>query len=227
MYYFCGLNLSTMLQIKKFVFNPFRVNAYVLYDASGVCVLIDPAIADDSETKALETFIRENNLHPQMIINTHSHVDHLLGNHAVSSIYNIKLAAHPDGQSFIDRAIDSAARFGLPLNQTKAIDIPLKDNQKITFGNNTLKVLATPGHADGSVCLYHAESGIVISGDVLFNQSIGRTDLPTGDYDALQKSIWEKLFTLPDETLVYPGHGPHTTIGSEKVNNPFVAIGMA
>jgi hydroxyacylglutathione hydrolase len=215
-----------MLQIKKFVFNPFQVNAYVLYDESGKCVLIDPAVADNSETLTLETFIQENNLRPQLVINTHSHIDHLLGNTIICQLYRIKLAAHPAGQAFIDRSVESAKRFGLQLSQTKAIDISLEDNQEIKFGQTNLKVMYTPGHADGSICLYHAESGIVISGDVLFRDTIGRTDLPTGDYNVLQKSIWDKLFTLPDETKVYPGHGPETTIGSEKVNNPFVAIGM-
>jgi len=215
-----------MLQIKKFVFNPFQVNAYVLYDESGECVLIDPAVSSDAETQALEAFIAENKLQPVLLINTHSHIDHLLGNDKISTKYGLKLAAHPAGQPFIDRAHDSAERFGLSLAGTKKIDMFLEDGQEIHFGNSRLKVMYTPGHADGSICLYAEEAGIVISGDVLFKDSIGRTDLPTGDYDLLQKSIWGKLFTLPDETVVYPGHGPETTIGSEKVNNPFVAIGM-
>ncbi len=215
-----------MLQIKKIVFNPFQVNAYVLYDESRECVLIDPAVSSEAEIQQLETFIQEHKLHPVLLINTHSHIDHLLGNHTMSKHFGLKLAAHPAGQPFIDRAHDSAERFGLKLAGTKKIDMLLEDGQEISFGNSKLKVLYTPGHADGSICLYAEEAGIVISGDVLFNDSIGRTDLPTGDYDLLQKSIWGKLFTLPDETVVYPGHGPETTIGSEKVNNPFVAIGM-
>ncbi len=215
-----------MLQLKKFVFNPFQVNAFVLFDESRECVLIDPAVSTDAELQQLTDFIKKNNLQPVLLINTHSHIDHLLGNYETSNKFGLKLAAHPAGQPFIDRAHDSAARFGLPLPHTKKIDILLEDGQEIAFGNSKLKVMYTPGHADGSICLYAGEAGIVISGDVLFKDSIGRTDLPTGDYDLLQKSIWGKLFTLPDETVVYPGHGPETTIGSEKVNNPFVAIGM-
>jgi len=118
-----------------------------------------------------------------------------------------------------------AMTFGISLPEVKKIDRYLKDDEEIAFGGSTLKVLFTPGHADGSVCFYSEKNHFVITGDVLFNQSIGRTDLPTGNYDLLQKSIWEKLFTLPDETVVYPGHGPETTIGFEKINNPFVAIG--
>jgi len=215
-----------MLQIKKFVFNPFQVNAYVLYDESGECVLIDPAVSSDTELQQLTDFIKGNSLQPVLLINTHSHIDHLLGNDKVSQQFGLKLAAHAAGQPFIDRANDSAARFGLNLTGIKNMDQLLEDGQEVTFGTSKLKVMYTPGHADGSICLYSDEAGIVISGDVLFNDSIGRTDLPTGNYDLLQKSIWGKLFTLPDETIVYPGHGPETTIGSEKVNNPFVAIGM-
>jgi len=215
-----------MISVKKFVFNPFQVNAFVLFDETGDCILIDPAVSSERELTQLETFIEENKLHPTLLVNTHSHIDHLLGNHTIAQGYGIKLAAHPAGQVFIDKAHASAERFGLHLEGTKNIDIFLDDQQELSFGNAKLKILYTPGHADGSICLYAEKEAFVISGDVLFNQSIGRTDLPTGDYDVLQKSIWEKLFTLADETLVYPGHGPETTIGSEKVNNPFVAIGM-
>jgi glyoxylase-like metal-dependent hydrolase (beta-lactamase superfamily II) len=215
-----------MLTIKKFIFNPFQLNAYVVYDENGDCLLFDTAVSTDAEMQQLETFISGNNLTPKLLVNTHSHIDHIIGNRKVAERYHLKLAAHPGGQGFIDRAADSAARFGLPFDGMKEIDILLNEGSTLTLGKHVLKVFYTPGHADGSLCFYAEPEGFVITGDVLFHQSIGRTDLPTGDYDLLQKSIWEKLFTLPDETVVYPGHGPDTSIGVEKKTNPFVAIGM-
>jgi len=215
-----------MLTIKKFIFNPFQLNAYVIYDENGDCLLFDTAVSTGAEMKQLENFIAENNLTPKLLVNTHSHIDHIIGNRKVADRYQLKLAAHPAGQGFIDRAEDSSARFGLPFDGIKKIDIPLDEGDTLTLGKHVLKVFYTPGHADGSLCFYAEPEGFVITGDVLFRQSIGRTDLPTGDYDVLQKSIWEKLFVLPDETIVYPGHGPDTNIGIEKKTNPFVAIGM-
>lgn len=215
-----------MLQIEKFVFNPFQLNAYVLYDETKECVLIDPAVSNDAEMQQLEQFIQNNELIPKLVVNTHSHIDHLLGNKKVCEHFSIPLAAHPAGQLFIDKAPKSAEKFGLPFLGTKEIDQPLEEGDVLTVGNSKLQILYTPGHAEGSICLYAEEEGFVVDGDVLFNQSIGRTDFETGSYEVLQQSIWEKLFILPDDTVVYPGHGPKTTIGSEKDNNPFVAIGM-
>ncbi len=215
-----------MLTIKKFVFNPFQLNAYIVYDENGDCLLFDTAVSTDAEMQQLEGFIAENKLKPILLVNTHSHIDHIIGNRKVAERYHLKLAAHRGGQGFIDRAADSAARFGLPFDGAKEIDVPLDEGDTLTLGNHTLQVFYTPGHADGSLCFYAEPEGFVLTGDVLFNQSIGRTDLPTGNYDILQKSIWEKLFVLPDETVVYPGHGPNTGIGVEKKTNPFVAIGM-
>ena len=215
-----------MLQVKKFVFNPFQLNAYVVYNETGEALIFDPAVSGAGEMKELEDFISENRLTPKLLVNTHSHIDHILGNSKVAERYGIPLAAHPAGQPFLDRAFDSAARFGLPLDAVKPMDIPLGEGEELKLGKDVLQVFDTPGHADGSLCFYAEKEGFVITGDVLFYQSIGRTDLPTGDYDVLQKSIWEKLFVLPDETKVYPGHGPDTKIGDEKVNNPFVAIGI-
>jgi len=215
-----------MLQIEKFVFNPFQLNAYVLYDETRECVLIDPAVSNDAEMQQLEQFIHNKQLTPKLVVNTHSHIDHLLGNKQVCDRFNIPLAAHPDGQLFIDKAPDSAQKFGLPFSGTKEIDQTLKEGDELAVGNSKLQVFYTPGHADGSICLYAKEEGFVVDGDVLFNQSIGRTDFETGSYEVLQESIWKKLFVLPDETVVYPGHGPKTTIVAEKEIYPFVAIGM-
>jgi glyoxylase-like metal-dependent hydrolase (beta-lactamase superfamily II) len=215
-----------MIKIEKFVFNPFQLNAYVLYDETGACVLVDPAVSDEAEMQQLRDFISKNNLTPKLIVNTHSHIDHLLGNKVVSEAFGLQLAAHPDGQLFIDKAPKSAEKFGLPLSGTKEIDVAIREGQSLTFGTSSMRIFDTPGHADGSICLYAEKEGFIVVGDVLFYQSIGRTDFETGDYDVLQKSIWEKLFVLPDATIVYPGHGRSTTIGIEKESNPFVAIGM-
>lgn len=215
-----------MIKIEKFVFNPFQLNAYVLYDETRECILVDPAVSDENEMQQLEQFISINKLTPKLIVNTHSHIDHLLGNKTVAEHYGLQLAAHPGGQMFIDKAPKSADKFGLPFSGIKEIDIPLREGKTLNFGDSSLKIFDTPGHANGSICLYAEEEGFIVVGDVLFYQSIGRTDFETGDYDLLQKSIWEKLFVLPDETVVYPGHGRSTTIGTEKESNPFVAIGM-
>lgn len=215
-----------MLTVKKFVFNPFQLNAYVVYDEKGDSLLFDPAVSSPEEMQQLEAFISENNLAPKLLVNTHSHIDHIIGNRKVAERYQLKLAAHRAGQPFLDRAADSAASFGLTFDGVKEIDMPLDEGDTLTLGNHILQVFYTPGHADGSLCFYAKPEGFVITGDVLFHQSIGRTDLPTGDYDLLQKSIWQKLFVLPDETTVFPGHGPDTRIGTEKENNPFVAIGI-
>ncbi|MBN2615891.1 MAG: MBL fold metallo-hydrolase, partial [Bacteroidales bacterium] len=174
----------------------------------------------------LEEFIQNNKLSPKLIVNTHSHIDHLLGNKQVSDRFHIPLAAHPAGQLFIDKAPVSAEKFGLPFFGTKEIDQPLEEGEELTVGNSNLQIFYTPGHADGSICLYAEQESFVVVGDVLFYQSIGRTDFETGSYDLLQESIWKKLFVLPEETVVYPGHGPKTTIGIEKESNPFVAIGL-
>ena len=162
---------------------------------------------------------------PVLLVNTHTHIDHILGNSFIASHYKLKLAAHKDSAQFIHRAKGQAQMFGMEMDSTKSIDIFLSEEETLDFGHSSLQILLTPGHADGSLCFYSEKDNFVITGDVLFNQSIGRTDLPTGDYDLLQKSIWEKLFTLPDETTAYPGHGPETEIGFEKIHNPFVAIG--
>ncbi len=214
-----------MITIKRFPFNPFQINTYVLSDESGECVIIDPGMQGDAEEEAIANYISRNNLIPVMLLLTHAHIDHILGNSFITDKYNIKLTAHKDCVPFLDGAEQYASTFGLKLEKVKTIDNYIDEDTPIKFGDSELKVLFTPGHADGSLCFYSPKDSFVITGDVLFNQSIGRTDLKTGNYDLLQKNIWEKLFTLPDDTVVYPGHGPETSIGFEKVNNPFVAIG--
>ena len=214
-----------MISVKRFAFNPFQENTYILHDESGECVIIDPGMDSSQEEELFSSYIDEHKLKPVLLVNTHAHVDHILGNNFVADTYGLQLAAHKDCVHFLKSARGQAQMFGLHMGETKEIDIFLEEGKSLQFGDSSLQIFHTPGHADGSLCFYSEKDDFVITGDVLFNQSIGRTDLPTGDYDVLQKSIWEKLFTLPDETTAYPGHGPETNIGFEKLHNPFVAIG--
>jgi|FLOH01.1.fsa_nt_gi hydroxyacylglutathione hydrolase len=214
-----------MITLKRFTFNPFQVNTYLLSDETGECIIIDSAMDGQSEEAEIDDYIKFHNLKPVMLLLTHAHVDHIGGNNYMANKYNLKLTAHKDCVPFLENAATYASTFGLNIDEKIVIDNYINENDDVVFGNSRLKVFFTPGHANGSLCFYSPESNFVITGDVLFNQSIGRTDLPTGNYDILQNSIWEKLFTLPDDTVVYPGHGPETSIGFEKVNNPFVAIG--
>lgn len=214
-----------MITVKRFAFNSFQENTYILHDESDECIIIDPGMDSVQEEDLFNSYLDENELKPVLLVNTHAHVDHILGNNFVADKYGLKLAAHKDCVRFLKSARGQAQMFGLNMGETKEIDIFLDEDDSIQFGNSSLQIFHTPGHADGSLCFYSEKDSFVITGDVLFNQSIGRTDLPTGDYDLLQKSIWEKLFTLPDETTAHPGHGPETNIGFEKLHNPFVAIG--
>lgn len=211
-----------MITIQKFTFNSFQVNTYLLYDETKECVLVDVACQDRQEQELLLSFLKTNNLKVKEIVNTHSHVDHILGNAFAKSTFNVPLTAHKGGDQFIRTAPASAQMFGFSMGEPVFPDQYIKEGDSIRFGNSKLKVLYTPGHADGSICLHSEEEKFVIAGDVLFRDSIGRTDLPTGDYDLLNENIKKKLFSMADETVVYPGHGPQTSIGEEVMNNPFV-----
>jgi len=210
------------MNIKQFIFNTFMVNCYLLENGTGEAILIDPACYEDKEKAELTGFVESNQLKVIRNINTHCHIDHILGNEFIDDTYGVRPEYHPDGKPFFVTAREIGLSFGYHL---KRIPEPLgflNDGDLIPFGDSTLKVLFTPGHAAGSICLYDEKNGIVFTGDVLFKDTIGRTDLPSGNFDQLMTSIRTKLFTLPDETVVLPGHGPHTTIGYEKMNNPFI-----
>ncbi len=210
------------MQIKTFVFNPFQLNTYVLFDETKSCVIIDPGCNDDDEEKELDDFIVSNGLIPKHCLLTHCHVDHVLGLNFAEKKYGLKTAANEEGLQFIRTASHYAAAFGFDVDEVNVPVTFINDGDEIRFGNSILKVLETPGHAAGSVCLLAEADKFVISGDVLFFESIGRTDLPTGNLDFLVESIQTKLFTLPSDFTVYPGHGHETTIGHEKLNNPFL-----
>jgi len=211
-----------MIKIQKFVFNSFQVNSYILQDESGECVIIDASCFDVREEQEVKEYIGKNNLKLVRNLNTHCHVDHLFGNGFIADTFGIHPEYHEAAVPFLITAGEIAESFGYDLNEIPSPARYLNDNEKITFGTSVLEVFYTPGHADGSVCFYNKEQGFVITGDVLFRDTIGRTDLPTGNFDLLMKSIRERIFTLPDDTIIYPGHGPETTVGYEKQNNPFI-----
>ena len=211
-----------MINIQKFVFNAFQVNTYVLSDDTNECIIIDPGCSDGVESLQLMDYIKNNGLNPVRVLLTHTHIDHVIGCNAVEELLNIGPEAHKAGLVFLDHSITTAKTYGLDLEKNPEVSKFLNEGEDITFGNSRLEVLYTPGHADGSVCFLSREDGFVIVGDVLFQMSIGRTDFPTGSFDLLKKSIFEKLFVLADDTVVYSGHGPETSVGFEKNNNPFL-----
>jgi len=211
-----------MIKISKFVFNAFMVNTYLLYDETGDCVIIDPACYETGEKAQLQDFITENNLRVVRNLNTHCHIDHVLGNEFVSLTYGIRPEYHKNSVPFFQTVQEIGASFGYTVGRMPEPKKFLVPGEVVSWGNSELTVLFTPGHAEGSVCFYNEAQDFVVTGDVLFRDTIGRTDLPTGDFDQLMASIRNRLFTLPDATIVYPGHGPETTIGYEKENNPFI-----
>lgn len=213
-----------MLQLQSFVFNPLQENTYVLFDETKECVIIDPGCYEREEQYDLADFIETNQLKVVKLLNTHGHVDHVLGNAFVKETYKTKLYIHEQDAATLKAVKVYAPHYGFFQYQEAEADIYLKEGEAVTFGNQSLHVLFVPGHAPGHIAFYDAASKILIGGDVLFYNSIGRTDLPGGNYDTLIDSIHQKFFTLPDDITVYPGHGPETTIGYEKKTNPFCAL---
>lgn len=211
-----------MIQLKSFVFNPFSENTYVLYDETGEAVIIDPGCYDKAEYSALYDFIEENNLKPIRIINTHAHIDHVLGVAAVKRKYGIPFSLHRIDEPLLKAVKTYASNYGFNQFDEPEIDSYFDEGDTVEFGNSTLRLLFVPGHAPGHVAFVSDVQQFVIGGDVLFRQSIGRTDLPGGDFETLIGSIRNKLFTLPDGYTVYAGHMQPTTIGFEKKNNPFL-----
>ena len=210
------------MKVKRFVFNSFQENTYVIYNEVGDCIIVDPGCSNDKENDELATFIKENELKPIHLIVTHGHIDHILGTAFVINKYNIPLEVHPDDEIFIKSAPSFASNYGFEINMPTQIEAILTENSDIKLGNSSLKILHVPGHSPGHIALYSAQDKFVIVGDVLFKGSIGRTDLPGGDYDILMKSIGTKLMTLDEDVVVYCGHMEETTIGIEKRSNPFI-----
>jgi len=208
--------------VTRFVFNSFGVNTYILSDENGKCLLIDPACQHAEEETELAGFITGNGLDVIAMVNTHFHVDHIVGNTFVCNKFNLKPICHEQSRLFWRTAVEYGSVFGMKIENLITPTDFIKEGDVLAYGNSSVEVLYTPGHADGSICLINHKERFVVTGDVLFRDSIGRSDLPTGNYDLLRTNIMTKLFTLPDDYTVYPGHGPETSIGYEKLNNPFL-----
>jgi hydroxyacylglutathione hydrolase len=219
-----------MLSVKAFTFNPVQENTYVLYNEAGQCCIIDPGCYFPEEREELAGFIEKTKLQPVLLLNTHCHLDHVFGNKWCSEKWGLTLHIHEKEKAVFDFAPQSGEMWQMPFDNYEGELIYLKEGTNIKLGNDELEIRFTPGHSPGSVCFYHPSDpadqpgGFVIGGDVLFNGSIGRTDLPGGDFKTLLNSIQTQLFTMPDDTKVYSGHGPVTTVGYEKMNNPFVKL---
>ncbi len=211
-----------MIKVQKFVFNPFQENSYILYDETGDCLLVDLGSYTVDEKKEVLFFIENNKLKPVMIVNTHCHVDHLLGNSFFKNKLKVPFAAHADDEFMIERAVELGSVFGFEVEEPPVPDLYLEEGRDITFGSSSIEIIHVPGHSPGSVALYSSKDAFLIAGDVLFQGGIGRSDLPGGDHDTLIRSIKEKLLVLPPDVTVYSGHGPETTIGEEKRSNPFL-----
>jgi hydroxyacylglutathione hydrolase len=214
----------TMLTVKSYTFNPFQENTYILYNEKRECCIIDPGCYFPEERDRLKAEIGQLSLTPVLLLNTHCHLDHIFGNRFVHDTWGLTLHIHALEQPVLDSGPVIGEKWQLPFDNYTGPVIYMKEGEHINVGSDSLAILFTPGHSPGSVSFYNEKEGYVIGGDVLFNGSIGRTDLPGGDYDTLINSIQTQLFTLPDEIQVYPGHGPMTTMGFEKMNNPFVKL---
>ena len=211
-----------MLKIKSFVFSPIQENTYVLYNESNQCIIIDPGCYFPEEKDELAAFITQSGLKPVMLLNSHCHLDHVFGNKFVAESYGLTLQLHEKEKAMLDFAPASGLMYDMPFDNYVGEFIYLKEGDTILLGKDELKVIEAPGHSPGHICFYCASQHFIISGDVLFNRSIGRTDLPGGDHQMLIDNIRTKLFILPEETVVHSGHGPLTTIGEEKRENPFL-----
>jgi hydroxyacylglutathione hydrolase len=212
-----------MLTVKTFVFNPVQENTYVLSDEKDACFIIDPGCYFGNERAAIQEYIEQQGLSPQMLLNTHCHLDHVFGNKWVHDSWNLPLHLHEKEVPVLALAPEMGLAWGMPFENYRGERIFLTPGDDVTLGAHRLKILFLPGHSPGSVGFYCAEQGFLIGGDVLFRESIGRTDLPGGDHMTLLQSIREELWPLPEDTIVYPGHGEPTTIGWEKAHNPFLS----
>lgn len=209
------------MKVQIFTFNAFSENTYVLYDDTKHCIIIDPGCYEAFEQEELTTFIESNKLIPAAIYNTHCHIDHVLGNAFLKRRYGIKLFIHEFDKPTLETVKIYSSNYGFHKYDPAIPDGYIKEGEDLKFGNTALKVLFVPGHAPGHVAFLNKEENVCIGGDVLFRRSVGRTDFPGCSHEALLKSIRNKLYVLPDKTVIYPGHGPSTTIEEEKEFNPF------
>lgn len=213
-----------MLTIQTFTFNPVQENTYILYNEKKDCCIIDPGCYFLEENKKLQSFVNDFSLRPVLLLNTHCHLDHVFGNKFVFDTWGLVPHIHEKEKAMLERAPQSGEMWGLPFENFEGEPVYIKENSIINLGDDELEIRFTPGHSPGSVSFYNEKGKFIIGGDVLFNGSVGRTDLPGGSTQVLLNSIQTQFFTLPDDTKVYSGHGPVTTIGLEKMNNPYVKM---
>jgi len=211
-----------MTTIKYFTFNTFQENTYIISNQNKECFIIDPGCSNAQENSVLANYISENNLKPNMLLNTHCHIDHIMGNKFVADTYGLKLHAHQQEIPVLERGDDISQMYGVPYITSPNIDTFLDEKNTLNLGDVIFSIIHAPGHSPGSICFYNEAEKYLIGGDVLFYNSIGRTDLPLGDHTTLINSIKQKLFLLPDDVTVYSGHGQKTNIGFEKKTNPFL-----
>ncbi|XVJ66661.1 MAG: MBL fold metallo-hydrolase [Lacibacter sp.] len=212
-----------MFTVKAFTFSPVQENTYLLYNEQGEAIVIDPGCYFEEERDVLYTFITQNQLRPVLLLNTHCHLDHVFGNKWIHETWNLLLHIHPNEKQVLDYAPASGLMWGLPFDNYSGEPVYLNEAERLQLGEDELELIYAPGHSPGHLCFYCKKQQFLIGGDVLFYESIGRTDLPGGDHATLISNIQNKLFCLPDETVVYSGHGPATTIGHEKKHNPFLS----
>jgi hydroxyacylglutathione hydrolase len=211
-----------MLYLSSFTFNPFQENTFIIHNDEKHCWIVDPGMYNSNELSYFFNHLDNEKLIPQGIINTHTHIDHILGVNALVDRYNIPFSFHEQDQPVLNSASGSAAMFGFDFKDIPKASAYIPHTEPLKLGDDELHVLFVPGHSPGSIAFYYPEGKWLVSGDTLFSGSIGRTDLPGGNHNQLLGSIRTQLFTLPDDVTAHPGHGPATTIGSEKMYNPFL-----
>ena len=209
------------LQLGSFTVNPFAENTYVI-DNGEAAILFDPGFFNESDFSEFKNYLNTRELTLENIVLTHGHIDHVLGLNRVKQAYDVPAYMHEADQTFIDKVEQQGMMFGVRIQPIDIEFLPLRENANLKIGSFEFDARHVPGHAPGHFIFYAADAGFVIAGDTLFRESIGRTDLFQGDFELLSSSIKSKMYSLPEETVVYPGHGPETTIGHEMKHNPFV-----
>ncbi len=213
-----------MLSVQPFTFNPLQENTYVLYNEKKECCIIDPGCYFDYEEKAVLDFVQQNGLKPVLLLNTHCHLDHIFGNHFIHQTFGLPLHLHPLEEQVLQFGPATGQKWNLEFTNYNGPLQFITETDVLKLGDEELHILFTPGHSPGSISFYSKAHKFLISGDVLFEGSIGRTDLPGGSFDVLETSIKTQLYTLPSDVIVHPGHGESTTIGDEAKTNPFVKL---
>ena len=210
------------MEIKRLVLNPLMENTYVVWDETKECIIVDAGNMTARDDAQLVDFITSNGLKPVMAVNTHGHFDHVAGVAHLKETFGVEFACSSKDKFLVDSAAQQSAMFGMQCSPAPAIDIDLDEVESISFGNTRLQVIKTPGHTPGHVSLFNSEQRVLFTGDTLFRESIGRTDLPGGDYSWIMTSILEQIVPLGDDVEIYPGHGDKSELGHETMYNPFI-----